>query len=98
MILGDVPETLRRSTEAAAEAIDVARAGVWFYDEERTKNVCADLFERGPSTHAAGVELMAPQFPAYFAALRTERTIAADDAYLMANFVALSKEMARHNA
>jgi PAS domain-containing protein len=154
MMLGDVSETLRRVTEAATETLDVARASVWFYDDERTKIVCANLFERAPRTHSSGVELMAAQFPAYFEALRTERTIAAVDAhtdprtaefsapylaplgisamldvpiwvggqmvgvvchehvgaartwtpdeenfaYLMANFIALSKEMARSRA
>lgn len=153
-LFGDVQETLRRITEAAVEALDVARSSVWLYDDARTKIVCANLFERGPRAHSAGVELMASQFPAYFEALGSERTIAADDAhadprtaefsapylaplgissmldvpiwvggqmvgvvcnehvgparrwtpdeenfaYLMANFVALSKEMARHGA
>jgi PAS domain S-box-containing protein len=81
MILGDVAETARRITEAAADGLEVARASVWFYDDAREKIVCADLFERATGAHSGGIALAAADFPAYFAALRTERTIAADDAH-----------------
>lgn len=41
----------------------------------------ADLFEREASKHSSGLELAASSFPSYFAALQTERTIAAHDAH-----------------
>ncbi len=81
VFLGDVGETMRRVTEAASSTLGVARASVWLYDPEKTKIVCADLFEREGEKHSSGIELMAEQFPGYFAALRTERTIAANDAH-----------------
>jgi len=74
-------ETLARLTEAAVHGLAVARASVWFYDPARTLIRCADLFERDSSKHSSGVELPASSFPAYFAALQTERTIAAHDAH-----------------
>jgi hypothetical protein len=74
-------ETFARLTEAAAHGLGVARASVWFYDDARTLIRCADLFERDSSKHSSGVELPAASFPAYFAALQTERTIAAHDAH-----------------
>lgn len=74
-------ETLARLTEAAADGLGVARASVWFYDPARTLIRCADLFERDTGRHTSGVELKASAFPAYFAALESERTIAAHDAH-----------------
>lgn len=74
-------ETIARLTEAAVQGLGVARASVWFYDEARTSIRCADLFEREPSKHSSGLELAAASFPSYFAALQTERTIAAHDAH-----------------
>ncbi len=81
LFLGDVAETARRVDEASADALEVARVSVWFLDPQRTKITCADLFERRGAKHSAGVELFAKDFPAYFAALHTERTIAAHDAH-----------------
>ncbi|MFN7135685.1 MAG: GAF domain-containing protein, partial [Myxococcales bacterium] len=81
LLLGDVAETVRRVTEAAANALDVARVSVWWIDDARTRIQCADLFERATRTHASGTELRALDFPAYFAAIEKERTIAASDAH-----------------
>lgn len=74
-------DTLARLTEAASEGLEVQRAGVWFYDEARTRIRCADLFDRARGHAATALELEARSFPAYFAALQRERTIAAHDAH-----------------
>lgn len=79
--LPDLRRTLARITEAAAKTIGVARASVWFYDEGKTKIVCADLYEKASFKHSAGVELPASAFPSYFRALLDQRTIAAHDAH-----------------
>jgi GAF domain-containing protein len=42
---------------------------------------CVDLFERTAGLHSSGAVLRADAFPAYFAALETERTVAAHDAH-----------------
>jgi GAF domain-containing protein len=81
VFFGRPEETFARLTEAAAHGLDVPRASIWLYDERRTLIRCADLFERGPGKHTSGVELQASAFPAYFAAVRKERTIAAHDAH-----------------
>ena len=57
------------------------RVSVWRVDPQVTKITCGDLFERGPATHTSGLELKAQDFPAYFAALKEQRTIAAHDAH-----------------
>ncbi len=79
--LNDLRSTLRRVDQAASFALDVARVSVWFLDPARTKITCADLFVRSTGEHASGTELFGRDFSAYFAALTTERTIAAHDAH-----------------
>ncbi|MGZ5970246.1 MAG: GAF domain-containing protein [Polyangiales bacterium] len=81
VFLGEVDSTIRRITEAAAMTINVERVSVWWLDGKRTKITCADLFERTTRKHSSGIELMAKDFPAYFRAIETERTIAAHDAH-----------------
>lgn len=80
LFAGDLEATVRRITEAAASTLDIARVSVWFFDSERAKVVCADLFERASAEHSSGTELMASDFSPYFEALGGERTIAAHDA------------------
>lgn len=80
LFAGDLEATVQRITEAAASTLGIERVSVWFLDPERTKIVCADLFERAKAQHSSGVELMATDFAPYFEALAGERTIAAHDA------------------
>jgi hypothetical protein len=79
-LLADVDSTHQQVTEALCRTLRVARASVWLYDAEKSKIVCADLYEVDKSAHSSGIELLASQFPDYFAALVEERTIAAHDA------------------
>lgn len=80
LVLGDMVETARRIDELACNTLNVARTSVWLLDEERTKISCIDLFERDAKNHSAGTELFAKDFGPYFAALLTQRTIAAHEA------------------
>jgi hypothetical protein len=81
LFLGEVEKTVRRIDEAATATLDVDRVSVWALDENRTKITCLDLFERKAAKHSAGVELSKKDFEPYFAALETERSIAAHDAH-----------------
>ena len=76
----DLGVNLKRLTEAAAETLEVERAGLWLYDNGLSRIVCQDLFERSVRRHSAGLELAAAEFPSYFKALAEQRAIAADDA------------------
>jgi hypothetical protein len=80
LFTGDLDATVRRMTETACSTLDVERVSVWFLDAERTKIVCADLFQRKSAEHSSGVELMATDFAPYFEALATKRPILAHDA------------------
>jgi len=78
---GDLEAALREITEATTNALRVERASVWLYNKDRSKIQCIDLYEWSPSRHSQGSELAAENYPAYFQALREERTITAHDAH-----------------
>jgi len=78
--LGSLQETLCKITEAMAKTLEVERAGVWFFNADQSKIVCADLYEKSRDAHSSGAEISTVQHPAYFLALAAERTIAAHDA------------------
>lgn len=80
LFAGDLDTTVRRITETACSTLEIERVSVWFLDAERSKIVCADLFQRASAEHSAGVELKATDFAPYFAALATKQPILAHDA------------------
>ena len=77
---GQWMEILGEVTEAAAWALETERTSVWLYDAMHSRIRCANLFELASQRHSSGAELAAEDYPAYFAALREEHTIAAHDA------------------
>jgi diguanylate cyclase (GGDEF)-like protein/PAS domain S-box-containing protein len=77
---GVLDVALREISEAAAHTLDVERVGIWFYSPDRQAIRCVDLYERTRNHHSDGLELLAVNYPAYFRALETERTITAHDA------------------
>jgi hypothetical protein len=80
LIEGDVDKAIRRVNQAASTTLAVQRVSVWFTDTPAAKISCADLYDHATAQHTSGVELFAKDFPPYFRALKTERTIAAHDA------------------
>src|SRR5262249_35902742 len=77
---GDAEAVYTNVTARAAELLDVERAGVWLFDEARTRLECVHLFERSRRRHGRGPAIAAVAAPAYFAALAEERCVAAVDA------------------
>ncbi|MBK8253477.1 MAG: EAL domain-containing protein [Polyangiaceae bacterium] len=73
-------DAFRRMTEVASKTLNVARVGIWFYDEARTGIRCEDLFDATHSTHASGAVVMRTDFPQYFSALEENRALVAHDA------------------
>jgi signal transduction histidine kinase len=68
---------LRSATEIAAEMLDVARVGIWLFDDDHRALRCESLFERGTKTHSSGAMLRAADFPDYCRALEERRDIPA---------------------
>lgn len=77
----DLDAALHEITAAAAECLSVERSSIWLYDQNRSLIRCIDLFERAENRHSSGLELSAKDCPVYFAALETERVVAAHDAH-----------------
>lgn len=81
-VYGDsLTATVKRITESLVEAIDVERASIWLYNSNETAIECADLFIRTKREHSSGVVLNASDFPGYFKAVKSQRTIAAENAH-----------------
>jgi PAS domain S-box-containing protein len=77
---GDIKRAAMDITEAAARTLNVGRASIWLFDEERSKIQCIDLYEIGSNRHSGGIELAAKDYPYYFHSLQGELAIAAEDA------------------
>jgi hypothetical protein len=77
----DLVATAKRITEALADAIDVERASIWLFNRNQDAIECLDLFMRSKKEHAAGTVLKAADFPNYFKAVATQRTLAAENAH-----------------
>lgn len=80
LILADAHQTILRVDEAASEALRVERVSVWFLEQSPSRIRCVDLYSRRSRSHNSGLELTAHDYPPYFAAIATERTVAANDA------------------
>jgi hypothetical protein len=81
-VYGDnLQATAKRITESLVEAIDVERASLWLYNDDQTGIECLDLFVRTKGEHSSGVVLKASDFPSYFRAVESQRTIAAENAH-----------------
>ncbi|MEG4056843.1 MULTISPECIES: GAF domain-containing protein [unclassified Microcoleus] len=77
---GNIAEALREITQMATRTLNVDRASIWFYQEDKSSLCCADIYELTPNQHSAGAELKVADYPSYFQALKTEQAIAAVDA------------------
>ncbi|MER3424287.1 MAG: hypothetical protein C4293_14765, partial [Nitrospiraceae bacterium] len=87
----DPDVALQQITEVAARTLNVERASIWRYAEDRSRIRCIDLYELSKHRHSAGAELQAASHPAYFHALATSKIIVANDAHQDARTRELSK-------
>ena len=77
---GNIGKALQEITCLATSVLDVERASVWFYEDDRSIIRCADLYELTPNRHSQGTILSMADYPSYFQALETSKAIAAHDA------------------
>jgi two-component system NtrC family sensor kinase len=73
----DAVQLILRSLQ---QGLDVRRVSLWFFGADSQSMVCHTLLDDG-IVHQEPVQLLASQYPLYFAALRRERAIVADDAH-----------------
>jgi two-component system NtrC family sensor kinase len=78
--LGQLEGTYRLVLRAACEGLAIARAGIWLLLPDRTGIRCVLLVDRAHEVSSESLVLTREQFPRYFAALDTERTVVAHDA------------------
>ena len=88
---GDMSKTAKRITETLVEAANVERASIWLFNSDKTAIICTDLYVKSTREHSEGVVLKESDFPAYFLAVRTERTLAAVDAHTNPSTAEFSK-------
>lgn len=62
------------------QGLHVRRVSLWFFAADNQSMDCHTLLDDG-TVHQESVQLLASQYPQYFAALRNERAIVADDAH-----------------
>ncbi|QLG47390.1 response regulator [Natrinema halophilum] len=79
---GDLETAARRITETSAHVLDVPRVNIWLFeadDDEGTLN-CVDHYEKSRDEHSSDKQVTATDYPTYFSALESQRSIAADTA------------------
>ena len=80
----ELPDALHAIARASAETLGVGRVGIWLFSEDRQLLRCLYLYGAQAADREAdpggGQALRAQDYPAYFAAMYTDRTIAAGDA------------------
>ncbi|NHN48351.1 PAS domain-containing protein [Halostella sp. JP-L12] len=79
VIRGNVPAALETVTARAAETLDVRRVGVWLLNEAGTELRCEVLYDRAAGEYSSGMTIDADEYPAYFDALESNRSVGAAD-------------------
>jgi signal transduction histidine kinase/DNA-binding response OmpR family regulator len=77
----DLGAKIREITASASRAIECERTSIWLYNDDRTELCCIDLYELAAHRHSEGLRLPVSAYPAYFAALDSERALVANDAH-----------------
>ncbi|MDZ7316816.1 MAG: PAS domain S-box protein [candidate division KSB1 bacterium] len=73
-------DSLQFITEIAAEGIQVERCSIWTFDEKHENLICQDLYLLSENKHEHGLQLSSDNYPAYFEAVRRNRTVPISDA------------------
>lgn len=73
-------DALARAVAVAADALEVARVSIWFFNDAHTELRCLQLFDRARTVHESRAVLDVNRYPRYFQTLEESRIIAADDA------------------
>ena len=77
---GELDVASRLIINSVCEGLQITRAGIWLYDEMQTLVQSTLLIDKGNDLDHESLVLTRKDFPHYFEALDSERTIAAHDA------------------
>ncbi|MBW8191786.1 GAF domain-containing sensor histidine kinase [Neiella marina] len=77
---GSLDNASRLIVDSVCEGLQITRAGIWLLQDESAHISCALLIDKGNNLDHESLKLSRVDFPEYFAALDTERSIAAHDA------------------
>ncbi|MEP3838139.1 MAG: PAS domain S-box protein [Algibacter sp.] len=80
LVGSDYHKTLKQITSIAASTLNVARVGIWKFNEERTNLVCENLYNLETGVCESGMVLTRKDNPIYFEALTGNQTISVADA------------------
>lgn len=70
--------TIYKATELSAKALHVDRVGIWLFNDDWTKLICADLFLAKSGIHEKGEELTEHEYPEYFKLIRQGSILSID--------------------
>ncbi|QMS92011.1 GAF domain-containing protein [Nostoc edaphicum CCNP1411] len=83
---GNLEAAFKVITKKAANALEVEQVSVWLFNNDahgglrqRTKLQCISLYERSQQKHSANLERYLADYPIYFRALASVRTISVTD-------------------
>ncbi|MCX6278579.1 MAG: PAS domain-containing protein [Bacteroidetes bacterium] len=77
---GDINSSFERLTEEITTAIQVDRASIWLFSDDKTVLQCISLFENKTKNHSSGAILNSVDYPRYFDAINNESRVSAGDA------------------
>jgi len=79
---GDLTQSVRTVLDSAIEGLQVKRAGVWFLEDNSSAIQCVLVKDIANNTELEDARLTEKDYPKYFAALKTERAIMANNAQI----------------
>ena len=76
----DLHEFMRKVLDVVANALDIERVSIWFFNEDRTSIYCDYLYLKKFGEYANETTLEVKDYPSYFKAIETNLSVAIDDA------------------
>ncbi len=78
---GSLQTALQTITQVAAHTLNINRVGIWFYNQERSKIICENLYEMLLFQHSQGQEFNISEHSIYFKAIENEQLIAVENTH-----------------
>jgi diguanylate cyclase (GGDEF)-like protein len=78
---GRLIDSAREINEVAAEVMGVARTSIWIMNDAEQCFETIDLYDRDTGEHSSGHQLPLSEYPSYFNALETHRSVAVEDIF-----------------